>query len=305
MACPMTTTVPQRIELAKTTRLPRPGQRSPGSAGTPSGYLSQVQDLIRNKNRDLALQSLTVGSQEGLPQEELWDAWTDLGELFYESNEFSVAEECYRKAQQLLPTLMASHFNLAAALQMKGELEEALENYLKAGGIQSDAKVWGNVGTIWFLRRDFVKSELALKTALAIDPNYTRAWDNLASTLGAQGKIDEAIYACRRALERRPDHSEASFKLGVLYFAKERWADALPLLEMSLKHLESSGYVVAFLSITHSRLGNLRQATHLIQEWPIEDAELLARAWAELGSALVEQGHPRRTVAQPGNSAAA
>jgi cytochrome c-type biogenesis protein CcmH/NrfG len=36
-------------------------------------------------------------------------------------------------------------------------------------------------------------------------PDYARAWDNLAASLGAQDKLDEALTACKRAVELRPE----------------------------------------------------------------------------------------------------
>ena len=68
---------------------------------------------------------------------------------------------------------------------------------------------------LYFQTDQYPQAESALRFATMASPDYARAWDNLAAALGAQDKLDEALIACKRAVELAP---------GISRKPSSRWA---------------------------------------------------------------------------------
>ena len=56
----------------------------------------------------------------------------------------------------------------------------------------------------------------AYKKAIALKPDYAKAYYNMGVTLKDQGKLDEAIEANKKATTLKPDYAEAYYNMGVL-----------------------------------------------------------------------------------------
>lgn len=235
------------------------------------------------------LASLQCG---GVSKDELWSAWTDLGEACYEAQDFLRSEECYRRACDLMPDLMISHFNWGTALQMVNRLDEALEAYWLAESLEPNhPKVWCNVGSVCFLQNNFGGSVAALRKAVSIRPEYARAWDNLGCALGALGKLDEAFEACFRAVSLQPNFPEAKFKLGIILFTRNRYEEARGMFVEALEKLSLFGYGHAYLSMTLAKLGDIANSRQALAAAcrAHQDPEVLGEAWSTFGWALTDK----------------
>ncbi len=144
-----------------------------------------------------------------------------------------------------------------------------------------------------------------LATAEAMQRNYTVAlthyqaaehWnptiDNLARNLGEcafrAGNYPEAIRGFSLALEQQPDQIPIMAKLGMAYFASEKYADAVrtfaPLGVAGMQD-GSVGYAWA---ASLARLGQLKEATDVLTQYEgvnLTDDQLLlvGQLWTEIG----------------------
>ena len=66
------------------------------------------------------------------------------------------------------------------------------------------------------------------RRALELKPDYTEAHNNLGVALKEQGKMDEAAACCRRALELKPDYAEAHSNLGSVLKEQGKWTKRSP-----------------------------------------------------------------------------
>lgn len=111
-------------------------------------------------------------------------------------------------------------------------------------------------------RVDPLELEMAMyEMSLAIDPNLTRARNNLGVALKRRGRIDEAIEQYKLAIERDPDFAEAHSNLGSAYYSIGRVEDAMREFEIAAK--KGGGSNAYF----HHHLGVLR-----FQQGDYEDA---------------------------------
>jgi len=110
-----------------------------------------------------------------------------------------MAEECYRRAIDLEPSLAAAHTNLGNVLYRKGLLAEA--------------------------RAEF---ELAIE----LEPTQPEARYNLGNLLDDLGELDHAIAELKRVTSTHPEFADAHYNLGLLLARVGGYAQAQ-------KHLES------------------------------------------------------------------
>src|SRR5207249_3782361 len=101
---------------------------------------------------------------------------------------------------------------------------------------------------------------------------YAEAHSNLGNAFKDQGKLDDAVACCRRALELRPDYAEARYNLGIAFGDQGKLDDAVACYRRALQ-------LKPELVRAHSSL--LMTLTFSAQSTP---ATLLAehRRWAEL-----------------------
>ena len=145
--------------------------------------------------------------------------WAQLGAVYFENKDYPKMEEAYGWAKRYNPSDISAAFNLALAQHLQKKHSAAETSYLLVEQLRPGlAKVWCNLGALYFETARYPEAAAALRRAIDIQPRYARAWDNLASTLGAQEKLDEALVACRMALLYQPDYPESHYKLGVILF---------------------------------------------------------------------------------------
>jgi len=257
------------------------------------GNLKRAQALLKKANEAPAGKT------------EMWQAWTDLGQAFFEAGQPVEIEEAFLEAQRYDPDELASQFNAALGYQLNLKYELALETYLKANKINpKHPKVWCNLGVLYFQTDQYPQAESALRFATMASPDYARAWDNLAAALGAQDKLDEALTACKRAVELRPEYPEAFFKMGVIYFTRNDFPHAAAEFQRAALHPAISAYCDSFQSIIHARLEQPEEAEAAVQRAVKADpkCDLLWMAWNEIGLAWYAAGNYGRAATAYGEA---
>ena len=71
--------------------------------------------------------------------------------------------------------------------------------------------------------------------AVALDPLYFEAWNNLALELEAAGKKDEAEQVFRRLMQSNPEHVLVFTNLAALLTAQKRYAEAEAVARQAMK----------------------------------------------------------------------
>ena len=97
------------------------------------------------------------------------------------------------------------HYNLGTELKNVGRLDLAQrewERTVELNPIHSQAL--NQLGSIWFLKKDYARAEQYYTSAVQADMNNVEACYNLAMTLERTGNIGQAIYYYDRFLQKAP-----------------------------------------------------------------------------------------------------
>jgi len=128
-----------------------------------------------------------------------------------DAGDFAAAADAYRRAVRLEPDDPILHFNLANALYVLGETDQAAAEFRQAVRYDPDyAEAWNNLGTLLTEGEHRDEAIAAFGRALAVVPQYADAHFNLAETLAAAGCTSEACEHWRAYLALDPASPWAS-----------------------------------------------------------------------------------------------
>jgi tetratricopeptide (TPR) repeat protein len=177
------------------------------SADQPGGQLQRGEFLVARGERQEALACFRRAVA--------WDPSSaairrDLAVLYGSLNQSREALEQLREAVRLEPRDAEYHYTLALALNDAGDLAQAiaeLQETVRLNPRHVDA--WRNLGLALAAKEDLTGSLEALVRAESIDPNDPRIPYARATVLVRLNRVPDARAAAARALELRPDYSEA------------------------------------------------------------------------------------------------
>jgi len=140
------------------------------------------------------------------------------------------------RAPQPAPAAASALFGRAVALHLEGKAEEALvqiERALDAGESQPD--VYAAAGYLRYEHKQFEQAAAAYRRLVEIAPENATGWFNLAATLQALGKWEEAASMFEKTLVADPNRFEAHLGLGLSRLHQGAARQALEAYERCLR----------------------------------------------------------------------
>jgi tetratricopeptide (TPR) repeat protein len=142
--------------------------------------------------------------------------------------------------------------------QSGGRPEEAAEAYLKAVEMNpGSAGALVNLGTIYFHKRDWARSEYYYKAAVAADPNYALAHYNLGNYYDERNDTESAARHYYEALRIQPQYADAHYNLALLHQGEGDTMQALSHWQHYLKLDGGSQWA----QIARRELAKIKQST--------------------------------------------
>jgi tetratricopeptide (TPR) repeat protein len=126
-----------------------------------------------------------------------------------------IQEAMARHNLQKNPNDFEAHYNLAALLQIRGELSESTANFAEAVRIRpEDATANNALGAALLAGGRTAESIPYLSAALRARPEYFDAHYNLGNALASQGDFTGALVQFRAAVRLNPEDANAEANLG-------------------------------------------------------------------------------------------
>ena len=135
-----------------------------------------------------------------------YEAHFNLGNEFLMKGELNNAHEQYSRAIALNPGCSQAHFNKGLAFVEQGNTQEAIASFNRATTINPNyTKAFVNLANAYHKTGDLTATVSNYRKALAIDPYYYDALRGLGKALNEQSNFKEAIEYLRQAALIRPD----------------------------------------------------------------------------------------------------
>lgn len=168
----------------------------------------------------------------------------------------ALQEALMRRRLAKYPADFTAHYNLGAALQAEGKLDEAVRE---------------------------------LRAALAIDPGHATAHNTLGAAFHAQGKAEAAAAEFTLVLRLRPEDANAHYNLGQIRLAQGRLDEAALHFREALRLQPDDANAHAQLGAALLQAGNAEEATvHLRDALRLDPGQ--RNAPSNLGQALLSRG---------------
>lgn len=189
------------------------------------------------------------------------------GTIHHRDGHLDQAAECYAQVRALMPSCReAWHWGGMVELlrhrvsEAAGLFEEVLKRWPKS----TESAV--ALGVAKLALGSLPSAEVALRYALTLDPTSGLAWDNLASVLRQQGRVEDAVAAHERAVKLQPGNAAAWFSYGTTMLGVDRVDQACTCFERTLKidpnHLDAK----SGLATIHHRRHQVDRAVQLFGE---------------------------------------
>jgi Flp pilus assembly protein TadD len=134
------------------------------------------------------------------------------------------------------PADFEAHYNLAAMLQARGQLDDAIAEYSRAVELHpNDATANNSLGGALLATGDSGEAIAHFNLALKMRPDYFDAHYNLGNALIATNDFHGAIEQFRAAVRLHPDDADAEANLGGALAETGQYAEAKTHLERALE----------------------------------------------------------------------
>lgn len=228
--------------------------------------------------------------------------WAWLGQLHAQDEQFAAAEDAYRHALTMSPTLAAAHSGLAGVLENTNRLEEAEAEYERSIELKPTSPRYVLLGVLQSSRGHDVKAIASLRRALQLEEDNEEAMFNLA-TLVREDAPAEAEKLLRRALEIDPLYVAAYRELGFLLAGRGLRQEAEDKLRTELSLDRDDRWTPLYLGNVLWAQGKLaeaelifRQASESAPLWGLPH-RLLANVYQENGRVQDALEHYRLAAA--------
>jgi Flp pilus assembly protein TadD len=228
--------------------------------------------------------------------DEMGHLWLQVLPRSREDARMVLQEALMRRRLKKYPSDFTAHFNLGAALQQKGKIEEAVVHFRRA--LQANPQSYLAHTNLGAALQELGQSEQAIShylQALRIKPDYVNARYNLGNLLLRGGRVEEAVSHFREALRVRPDDAGAHNSLGSALGMQGKLAEAAAHFEQAARLDPDSADAHANLAYALAAQGNSERAVHHYEQALRLNPDN-ADAHNGLGVLLISQGKLRQAM---------
>ena len=157
-------------------------------------------------------------------------ALTGLGVLLLEKRNYPEARGLLERAITINDGIVRAHNALGVMSDLEGDYQAAQHHYQRAlEASPATPALLNNLGYSRYMSGDWSKATAAFREALLIDPNYDRAWRNLALVYTRQERYEDAIDALTKIEDLPQAYNDVGYiamVAGKLGKANELFAEA-------------------------------------------------------------------------------
>jgi Flp pilus assembly protein TadD len=176
-------------------------------------------------------------------------------------------ETLFRHALEVTENNDLAHYNLGLALDKKGQLAEAIEQFQETIRLKPDhAQALNNLGIALARKGQINEAIPLLQEAIRLKPDNAEAHYNLGIVLAGNGQTDAAIRQFQEALRLKPDDPDAHNNLGNALGEKGQADAAIRQFQEALRLKPDDAETHNNLGIALARKGQIDAAIRQFQE---------------------------------------
>ena len=186
------------------------------------------------------------------------------GKLHLSKNDILKAEKAFKSAMIFDAAYLPPYYSLAKIYFAEGREDNAILQYKSAIQTQSNARrEMPNLmlGILFSMKNQPDLAELHYRNALAINPDFAPAANNLAYLLAEQNRnLDEALRLSQLAKSILPDDPRIQDTLGWVYVKLGFYEQAIQVFSESLRQLPDNAVIHYHLGMAYYKKGDQNHA---------------------------------------------
>lgn len=218
-----------------------------------------------------------------------------LGDTYLSRGQIGLARVKYSKALELDPSSWLLQYKIGTLFLKQGAPADALLQF-RSIVVADPANARGHEGEgrALLALKDYEAAEAALLSAVQLDPTIWKAHEALGVLYDDTGRLDEAVQSYKRALEIRPAEASVLNNLGVAYYLRKDYPQAIATLKraLPLSSEEDRRRVLNNLGRAYAQAGDYSASFESFRK-----GSDVSSAYNSLGLALLQQNNPRRAAA--------
>ncbi|MEO0093260.1 MAG: tetratricopeptide repeat protein [candidate division WOR-3 bacterium] len=192
--------------------------------------------------------------------------YNNLGVALLNSGAIEASIENFKKATELVPNFAKPYFNLGVAYLNSGCYPEAVENLTKA--IRFDPKSFESYIALGTAYQKLGDHRLAIETfqkALILKEDV-KLYYALGISFREIEQFDDALFAFKRAVALNPDFGEAHNDLGIEYGRKGLYNEAIREFNLAITKLSNPALAYHNLGLVYQKKGEPEKAKEAYQK---------------------------------------
>ncbi len=158
----------------------------------------------------------------------------DLGKTYFESGNYDLAEDSYRKALSTHPNNPDLHFNLAQVCLAQGKDAEAIAAFERSASLNpNDSGTIDRLGAMYAEKGEWGKAVDTYTRLALLDPSKARTFVKLGLAFDMAGNPRQSIRSYQKALSIDPKNAEAARNIASVYLKLGRQQEAQPYLQIA------------------------------------------------------------------------
>lgn len=192
-----------------------------------------------------------------------------------------------------------AYLNEGNQLKEASFYDKALECYEKALeelNLETVA-IYNQQAEVYCLQGKVEEAITCCQKALTIKPNYAVGYKTLGNVFLVAGKVEEARDSYVKAIEIQPDYAAALANLGSIYAQQQSWEEAISYYQKAIAIQPNFAGVYRNLAKIFSQIDKLEEAAECSYLGLIlEPGKATAEEFLSLGNSLLEQGKQERAI---------
>ncbi len=198
------------------------------------------------------------------------------------------AAEMYRRVLESNPRDANTHYNLSLALAQLGDREGELTELRSAIALDPTmTRAYNRLGLYEMQEGHSAEAEKDFQTVIDHDPGSNDAKINLATLYGQTGRSADAEVLLRQVTQAAPDSYPAQLNLGLVLAGEGKWREALVPLEAAARLQPANPRPLSLLGIVHGKMGESPQSVDYLKK-ALALSPDSAEAHLNLGIALAD-----------------
>ncbi len=189
-----------------------------------------------------------------------------MARLSFESGQLG---KCVRQCEEIIkvnPDDVAAYDVLGLAYAKQGKLDNAIEQFAKAIEKNPGATdIHLKLAKVYLLKGTYNDAIKVLDNLISLNPESLQAYSLLASIYEKVGKVDKAIHTLTKLLEKNPTYLPG-YQLASLYLIQGRPDEAIDLCNKALPLAPKETALYVNLAIAHQEKGEYQESISLCQK---------------------------------------